>query len=100
MGLGSRQPFRTLATLLRGAGRVVSLIYLHVLGIAILILFPVLGFLGAIFAGLFAASALGLPSLVVPLTFLFGVFLSIYVWQPIVWPATRQAAHALFRHFD
>jgi hypothetical protein len=91
---------RVLQGILQVGGRIIALLWLQLVGIIIILGFPISGIAGSLLVGYSVFTIFGGGGFtVLGVAFLVGLFLSIYVWTPHVGPAVRRAADALMEGF-
>jgi hypothetical protein len=93
------QPQAALNRILPRCGEIFAGLWLSVIGIAVLLAFPLTGIASSFFVGAFAAWLIGggVPGTVALflVAFLFGLFLSVYVWQPHVKSTVYRVTQAI-----
>jgi hypothetical protein len=94
----ARQLILTLHEVLLAVGEEVGSLWFVVVGLAILLGFPVVGALVSLQIGFWTADLFGWGDLFALLmAFVFGLFLAIYVWDPYVRSPTHEVCETIAR---
>jgi hypothetical protein len=86
-------------TVLRRCGEVIAGLWLSILGLVVLLAFPAAGIvlslvLGGVAAELVGGGTFGVVLLAI-VALAFGVFLSVYMWEPVVKGATYEVVKVI-----